>query len=333
MKKPLFRHRQSARIAELENRVAAYEDFVRDISRVTRAAAAGNLEERVRQSAPGADRELPQTEQLRDDLNRLLDVTDGFCREASASLTAAGGGDHERQLLLRGLPGQFRIHASVINNARSSLATKDQSLAENDMQRHELATGFEQNVLTMTQHVSTVADDVTQIVRAVAGSSEQVVAGTRGARDVMTDLTESAHVIGQVIGLITDVAGQTRLLALNATIEAARAGEAGKSFAVVADEVGRLAEETRAASGRIEIQLEQSRSMIEAAAGALTLIDSDANAMHEAVASLEERIVAEATSPDGVSGSPGPSGGGLTYGVHTLEAELRDFLARITTQR
>ncbi len=35
--------------------------------------------------------------------------------------------------------------------------------------------------------------------------------------------------IGDVVGLISSIAGQTNLLALNATIEAARAGDAGRA--------------------------------------------------------------------------------------------------------
>jgi hypothetical protein len=55
----------------------------------------------------------------------------------------------------------------------------------------------------------------------------------------MKGLAEATARIGDVVRLISDIAGQTNLLALNATIEAARAGEAGRGFAVVAGEVKR----------------------------------------------------------------------------------------------
>lgn len=84
-------------------------------------------------------------------------------------------------------------------------------------------------------------------------------------------LGESSQEIGDIVGLIDDIAEQTNILALNAAIQASMAGDAGRGFAVVADEVQRLAERSSAATKQIE-----------------TLVKAIQNDTNEAVISMEQ---------------------------------------------
>ncbi len=66
------------------------------------------------------------------------------------------------------------------------------------------------------------------------------------------DLSEKNNQIGNIIGLVSDLANQTNMLALNAAVEAARAGEYGKGFAVVAGEIRKLADESKRSAEKIQ---------------------------------------------------------------------------------
>jgi methyl-accepting chemotaxis protein len=118
------------------------------------------------------------------------------------------------------------------------------------------------------------ARTVGEIIRQVHESSK--IAGEAVRQAERTDarigeLSQAASRIGDVVKLITAIAGQTNLLALNATIEAARAGEAGRGFAVVASEVKSLAMQTAKATEEIGTQIAGMQS-----------------ATHESVAAIKE---------------------------------------------
>jgi methyl-accepting chemotaxis protein len=106
------------------------------------------------------------------------------------------------------------------------------------------------------------ARDVVRDARTRADHSGQVV---RNAVAAMERIEKSSQQIGQIIGVIDEIAFQTNLLALNAGVEAARAGEAGKGFAVVAQEVRELAQ--RSANAAKEIKSLISNSAVAVSEG------------------------------------------------------------------
>ncbi len=119
----------------------------------------------------------------------------------------------------------------------------------------EQSTGNVQMVAVATEQLSASVNEIRRQVEHSAEIAAKAVGDTKQTDTTVEALSQSAGRIGEVIGLISEIASQTNLLALNATIEAARAGEAGKGFAVVASEVKNLAGQTSRASEEIVAQI------------------------------------------------------------------------------
>jgi methyl-accepting chemotaxis protein len=170
-----------------------------------------------------------------------------------------------------------------------------------------------------TADVSTAAETAGASVSAVAAAAEELSASigeigrqvTQSSKitdraveeaqrtdGIVRDLSNGAEKIGQVVDLISSIAGQTNLLALNATIEAARAGEAGRGFAVVASEVKSLAQQTAKATEEIGTQIFQVQTAttqaVEAIRGIATTIGDVASIATSIAAAVEQQGAATA---------------------------------------
>jgi methyl-accepting chemotaxis protein len=127
-------------------------------------------------------------------------------------------------------------------------------------------------VAAATEELSASIGEISRQVSQATAATGRAVQNARDTDNTVRALSQSAGKIGEVVSLITTIAGQTNLLALNATIEAARAGDMGKGFAVVASEVKSLAQATSKATEEIGAQIAEIQGATAATVSAIQAI-------------------------------------------------------------
>ncbi len=187
-----------------------------------------------------------------------------------------------------------RMQATARSMAATTVDANRQSSAATAAAA-EAGSGLQTVASAATELTSSIGEIARQVAHS-ATISDRGVADARRTDAIVRELADGAQKIGDIVTMITGIAGQTNLLALNATIEAARAGDAGKGFAVVASEVKGLAEQTTKATHDIAQQITTIQSATKQAVEAIDAITSTIKEISSVSTSIASAVDQQGTA-------------------------------------
>jgi methyl-accepting chemotaxis protein len=214
------------------------------------------------------------------DLTANLEITG---KDEMSSLL---GAMQNTSVILREMVRNIKNSADNLASASMQLSAGSEEMSRNALEESNRASQvavaseeMTQTVMDMAKNAASIAVSSTEASEAAKKGGEMVNRTVKDIDAIALTAAESSRIvqtlgdrskeIGNIIGVISDIADQTNLLALNAAIEAARAGEHGRGFAVVADEVRKLAEQTTMATKEIEQTIGSIRTEVEKAISAM----------------------------------------------------------------
>ena len=196
--------------------------------------------------------------------------------------------------LARALTG-FKDAAFEVSRGAGEIEAGNQNLSQRTEQQ---ASSLEETASSMDEMTSTVrqnagnADQANQLALAARNQADAGVSVVATAIKAMSEINDSSKKIGDIIGVVEEIAFQTNLLALNAAVEAARAGDQGRGFAVVAGEVRSLAGRSAVAAREIKGLIRDSMQKVEEGA---SLVSESGQTLERIVTSVKKvsDIIAE----------------------------------------
>lgn len=187
----------------------------------------------------------------------------------------------------------------AIHENGSEMRSASDNLAKRTEQQaaalEETSAALEEVAVTVSQ-ASERSSETRKLVAEAKVCTEESGRVVQSAIEAMKNIERSAVEIGQIIGVIDEIAFQTNLLALNAGVEAARAGEAGKGFAVVAQEVRELAQRSAVAAKEIKTLVSNSGQQVNVG---VKLVDDTGHALariDDYVSTIDKNVDAISTA-------------------------------------
>jgi methyl-accepting chemotaxis protein len=213
-----------------------------------------------------------------------VDISHTHQRDEVGRIAAAVAAMAER---VRATVGEIEHATREVTNASDEISASTTDLSQ---RTEEQAASLEETSASMEEIAATVHTNAenAEAVRQAA-TATHTIAGRGGeiagkAVKAMARIEESSRKIGDIIGVIDEIARQTNLLALNAAVEAARAGEAGRGFAVVAAEVRSLAQRSSQAAKDIAQLITTSTGQVK---DGVDLVDQAGAALTEIIGSIK----------------------------------------------
>ena len=196
---------------------------------------------------------------------------------------------------LSGTVHKVRAGTLVVTNAAGEIAKGNDDLSQ---RTQEQASSLEETAASMEEMTSTVkqnAENASMANQLAAHARDEAERGGKVAAEAATAMgaiTASSKKIGDIVGMIDEIAFQTNLLSLNAAVEAARAGEQGRGFAVVAGEVRTLSQRSAEAAKEIKQLINESVARVETGSRLVEQSGESLRAIVESVRKVTD-IVAE----------------------------------------
>ncbi|WP_274384801.1 methyl-accepting chemotaxis protein [Oricola indica] len=216
---------------DVTGRVVAVNEIGAGLQRL----AEGDLEQRIREPF------IPSLDSLRLDFNHSIERLEEAMRNVGENAATIKGASDE------------------IRSAADDLSRRTEQQAASV---EETAAAVEEVTASVKESAGR-ADEAGSLVTRTKASAEKSGTVVKQAIVAMEAIEQSSQKIGNIIGMIDEIAFQTNLLALNAGVEAARAGDAGKGFAVVAQEVRELAQRSANAAKEIKGLIDASAQQVK----------------------------------------------------------------------